>query len=120
MKLMPTILILVHVCVLVCCRATQLDRFDLSTESPKYYCRKNSECPTMFTCDSNNECVCRNERFDGITCDNRHMTSWVIICYCVTYDEKSLSTFAGHCFYNCRNQHSNESNRLIITAQLPK
>ena len=65
------------------------------------YCSNNSTCPTWFTCNSDNRCMCENSENDGIICDNVELVSAVLVCYCVTYDRESGSTFVGLCFYNC-------------------
>ena len=85
----------------------------------KHYCRNNSDCPTWFICDSNSECSCGSGHSDAVACDNRQLISAVIDCYCVTYDNKSQSTFAGLCFYNCVNGNLLKKNGLATTP-LPK
>ena len=84
----------------------------------KHYCRNNSDCPTWFICDPN-ECSCGSECPDAVACDNRQLISAVIDCYCVTYDNKSQSTFAGLCFYNCENGNLLKKNDLVTTP-LPR
>ena len=65
------------------------------------HCSNNSECPTWFICNSTNACQCGNEHDGIIVCNDKRLTSAVLICYCVTHDKVSKSTFLGSCFYNC-------------------
>ena len=66
-------------------------------------CSHDSECPTWFTCNSSNKCQCGNKQDDAIACDDKLLSSAVLDCYCVTYDNESRSTYLGLCFYNCDN-----------------
>ena len=75
-------------------------------------CREDNECPTWFTCVSN-ECLCGNQGSDAVVCDTHRQTSAVLDCHCVTYDKENQSTFAGLCFYNCENHHSKKKNDLV-------
>ena len=87
----------------------------------KHYSRNNSERPTRFISDSNNEFSCRNGNSDAIVCDNQRHFSAVLDCHCVTYYKESQSTFARLCFYNCENPHSKKRNNFhVVTMPLPK
>ena len=66
-------------------------------------CSHDSECPTWFTCNSSSTCQCGNKQDHAIACDDKLQSSAVLDCYCVTYDNKSRSTYLGLCFYNCGN-----------------
>ena len=66
-------------------------------------CSHDSECPTWFTCNSSSMCQCGNKQDHAIACDDKLQSSAVLECYCVTYDNKSRSTYLGLCFYNCDN-----------------
>lgn len=72
------------------------------------HCSNESACPTWFTCNSDDRCVCENSENNGIVCDNVERVSALLVCYCVTYDKESGSTFVGSCFYNC--EHVNTAN----------
>ena len=64
-------------------------------------CSDNSECPTWFVCNSTNVCQCGNEHYQVIVCDEKSYSSAVLVCYCVTYDGESRSTYLGMCPYSC-------------------
>ena len=82
------------------------------------FCSNNSTCPTWFICDSNNKCQCGNEHHKKVVCDVDNLSSAVLDCNCVTYDENTGSTFLGACFYNCEN--SNKNNEEPLYKKLPK
>ena len=63
-------------------------------------CSHNSECPTWFTCNSSSICQCGNGHNSAVACDEESLSSAVLDCYCVTYDEESKFTYLGSCFYN--------------------
>ena len=73
------------------------------------HCSNNSECPTWFVCNSSNYCQCGNDYNYAVTCDNKHLTSAVLDCYCVSYDTQSRYTYLGSCFYNCDHQSVSRS-----------
>ena len=89
------------------------------TDSKQNHCRNESECPTWFTCDSNNKCVCGNRHSGAVVCDDQRLISAVLDCHCVTYDKESRSTSTGICFYNCENHHS-QKKKDTVTTPLPK
>ena len=64
-------------------------------------CSDDSMCPTWFTCTTNKSCHCGNEHKGEIMCEKDHHTSYVLDCYCVTYDDETRSTYVGACYYNC-------------------
>ena len=72
------------------------------------HCSNKHACPTWFTCNLDNKCRCQNSENDGIICDNEKLLSALLVCYCVTYDEESASTYTGPCFFNC--EHFNAIN----------
>ena len=77
-------------------------------------------CPTWFTCNSENRCECRDTAEGMIVCDNNNYISAIRICYCVTYDTFTNSTFAGACFYNCYFKHNSiKIHRNVIFKELP-
>ena len=76
------------------------------------HCSNDSTCPTWFTCNSDNKCQCENSANDGIICDNDKLLSAQLVCYCVTYNEESRSTYVGSCFYNCENFNATIKNDL--------
>ena len=82
-------------------------------------CREDSDCPTWFTCDQSNKCLCGIQGSEAVVCDTHRQISAAFDCHCVTYDKESQSTFAGLCFYNCENHHSKNKNDLV-TMPLPK
>ena len=65
------------------------------------HCSHDRECPTWFTCNSSSMCQCGKKQDHAIACDDKLQSSAVLDCYCVTYDNKSGSTYLGLCFYNC-------------------
>ena len=86
-------------------------------------CTSVQSCPTWFTCNpQNNNCECGIKSEDGaIVCDNDKLISAVRICYCVTYDVHTNSTFVGPCFYNCKfHSKSTERNRNVVYQKLPR
>ena len=74
----------------------------LMLDSQDKHCH-NRQCPTWFICNSYNACECGNDHNLAIACDSKTMTSAVLDCHCVTYDNHRTSTFLGSCFYNCEN-----------------
>ena len=70
------------------------------SENRNNHCNNDSTCPTWFTCNSDDRCECKNSDNDGIMCNNERLFSALLVCYCVTYDEESGSTYAGPCFYH--------------------
>ena len=66
-------------------------------------CSDDSMCPTWFTCTSQKQCHCGNRPKGEIMCEKGHYSSYVLDCYCVTYDDDTQSTYLGSCFYNCHN-----------------
>ena len=75
-------------------------------------CSDNNMCPTWFVCNSQNYCQCGNGQSNIIICDDKTLTSAVLGCNCVTYDNETGSTFAGKCVYNCENHHSQSDGHL--------
>ena len=73
------------------------------SESKQNHCNNESICPTWFTCNLDDRCECKNSDNDGIMCNNEKLFSALSVCYCVTYDEESGSTYTGPCFYHCEN-----------------
>ena len=67
------------------------------------HCSYDSECPTWFTCNLSSMCQCGSKQDHAIACDDKLQSSAVLDCQCVTYDNKSGSTYLGLCFYNCNN-----------------
>ena len=65
-------------------------------------CSNDSTCPTWFICNAKEKCECDKTMTDAVLCDNENIMSAVLDCHCVTYDAESGSTFAGSCFYNCK------------------
>ncbi len=63
----------------------------------------NAQHGTLI-CNSTNACQCGNEYDRTIICDDEVLSSSVLNCYCVKYDEDSRSTYLGLCFYNCNNK----------------
>ena len=72
-------------------------------------CSNESVCPTWFTCASDNRCQCENSEDNGIICDNEKQLSALSLCYCVTYDKDTGSTYTGKCFYNCKHFEINDT-----------
>ena len=99
-------------------RTNNLDIIEQSS-SRKIQCSNDSACPTWFTCNSQNHCECKNGYYDKIVCSNKKQISAVLICNCVTYDEKNNATFVGACFYNCEFYHKDKGNNDIYNV-LPK
>ena len=76
-------------------------------------CSQDSSCPTWFICNSQGKCQCGSVSNDIIACDDNLKLSAVLDCHCVTYDNGSRSTYAGTCFYNCENHHTEKKGDLI-------
>ena len=74
--------------------------------SQRAHCSNNSECPTWYICNSTNACQCGNDYDQTIVCNDEDISSAVLDCYCVTYDQDSRSTYLGLCFYNCNGRHT--------------
>ena len=72
----------------------------------KRNCSNSNTCPTWFICNSQKNCQCESGEGNIVVCDDKTLTSAVLDCNCVTYENKTGSTFAGKCFYNCENHHS--------------
>ena len=80
------------------------------------HCTHDSECPTWFTCNSSSMCQCGDMQNHAVACGEKLLMSAVLNCYCVTYDNKSRSTFLGLCFYNCDNHKKSG----VVYQQLPR
>ena len=91
---------------------------ELKNKSERY-CSNDRICPTWFICDVHNNCECGKSHMNIIACLEKTLTSVVLDCNCVTYDNDTRSTFAGACFYNCENHHSKRKNDLVYYT-LPK
>ena len=63
--------------------------------------RQNISCPPCFICATTGKCKCGPDLMDDIRCREETMTSAVLNCHCVTYDELNTKTFVGFCIYNC-------------------
>jgi len=46
-------------------------------------------------------CACGNRLRDIVHCDDRFNDLYVLICYCMYFNEEDDSTIVGHCFYTC-------------------
>ncbi len=96
----------------------------LTKSKHSHYCSNESTCPTWFTCNLDGRCQCKHSDNDGIICDNERLFSALLICYCVTYDEESGSTYTGSCFYNCEffNDINTDDKRAVydLLPQNPK
>ena len=93
----------------------------LNTSKSTKNCSDHSTCPTWFICGTDKTCQCGNRHGGTITCDNKQITTAVLDCNCVTYDETSLSTFVGSCFYNCVNLKNHNDfvyHRLPVKPEL--
>ena len=82
------------------------------------HCSNDSTCPTWFICNSEKKCQCGKGHTGAIVCNNKSLTSAVLVCHCLTYDGESGSTFVGSCFYNCENYDSEKID--LVYHQLPK
>ena len=99
-------------------KSNRHDVIELSN-SKSTQCSNDSTCPTWFTCNSQNHCECGNGHHGVIVCNNKNEISSVLICHCVTFDEKSNSSFVGSCFYNCEFRKKDKENNDIYN-HLPK
>ncbi len=114
MKGLNTMLLLLTLPVLVMAESGQWTPYQTTSATSQLsnirhaHCNNNSKCPTWFNCNSDNRCQCENSDNNGILCNNEKLLSALLVCYCVTYDEKSHSIFVGPCFYNC--EHFNATN----------
>ena len=83
------------------------------------HCINDSSCPTWFICNSQNSCQCGVHHNYVVACDAKRKVSAILDTYCVTYDQKSGSTYLGQCFYSSLN--GNISNKLdSVYSQLPR
>ena len=55
----------------------------------------SSQCPTWYICNSYDTFECGNGHNLAITCDSKTVTSAVLDCHCVTYNNHSISTLLG-------------------------
>ena len=83
-----------------------------------HICSNNSTCPTWCMCNNNNKCQCGNEHGKTVVCEVDKLSSAVLDCNCVTYDEDTGSTFFGLCFYNSLNLNKKHNEQLY--TELPK
>ncbi len=74
-------------------------------------CSNDRICPTWYFCDEK-QCKCNESHNYAVKCDNKHLRSAVLNCYCVTYDDKTNSTYVGSCYYNCVNNNKAVYSRL--------
>ena len=82
-------------------------------------CSNESKCPTWFFCNSEKNCQCEDS--DGIKCDNEKHVSAILVCYCVTYDNDTGSTYTGQCFYNCEHFNATIKNDVrYVYHYLPR
>ena len=86
--------------------------------SSQNHCSINSVCPTWFICNDDKRCQCGHGHNNAIVCDEKKLTSAVLDCHCVTYDEDTNTTSLGACFYNCENYNSIK-NRDVVYHKLP-
>ena len=66
-------------------------------------CSTDGSCPTWYIYDEQNQCKCGGDHDSRVVCDDVSLHSAVLNCNCVTYDDKTNSTFVGSCYYNCMN-----------------
>ena len=114
-------LILLLTLVVVSSSQTKSKPYNITEQasSKSIQCSNDSTCPTWFTCNTQNDCECKNGQYDMITCNNKKHTAAVLICHCVTYDANSSLTFAGSCFYNCEFRNKDKGNNDVYNI-LPK
>ena len=85
-----------------------------------FHCINDSSCPTWFICNSHNSCECGDEHNYAVVCDAGKKESAVLDAYCVTYDRKKMSTYLGHCFYNCQNGNLKNIKLDYVYSRLPR
>ena len=84
-------------------------------------CSSDRTCPTWFLCDVNEKtCKCGKYYNGAIACDSERLTSAVLDCHCVTYDQDTESTHLGSCFYNCFHYSIFTGQRDKIYITLPQ
>ena len=94
------VFILMLMIAAVSSQLNQCDHQSIAREDTQ--CTNDSTCPTWFTCNSQKKhCQCASRDDGTVVCDERKLLSAVLNCHCVTYDQKTGSTFVGSCFYNC-------------------
>ena len=70
---------------------------------PQDQCGEDKLCPLGFFC-SERSCVCAKEYpFDYVKCNGTNLLA--LDCICVTFDNKTNSTFVGGCVYSCDVSH---------------
>ena len=94
--------IVVLISMVLTVSSSQLTCGRRETDINKTHCSNDSTCPTWFTCNTENNCECDKRQTDAVVCDNDKIMSALLERNCVTYDAKTRSTFAGSCFYNCK------------------
>ena len=100
------------------------NRFNGDTQSSitkQTNCSTDSMCPTWFTCESDRSCKCENSSNDAVVCDNAKQISAFLDCHCVTYDEKTRSTYVGACFFTCEHlRDANKNDSHAVYHYLPR
>ena len=64
-------------------------------------CSTDGACPTWYICDEQKQCKCGGDHSNRVVCDDENLCSAELNCNCVTYDDKTNSTFVGSYYYNC-------------------
>ncbi len=84
-----------------------LSDFTFNAES---VCKGNeSRCPPWSYCDElDGTCKCLNSSNDVFKCDSVKNSSYILSCYCATYDAVTDITVVGVCLYNCDFMGKNE------------
>ena len=72
-------------------------------QTRNYSCSERNSCPPWFICNDKRDgnCECGPSLQNAIKCSQKSLTSAVVNCYCVTFNETNAKTYAGKCFYNC-------------------
>ena len=116
------VLLLCSLVVLVCTHATAESVKNRHSRSQCSSIESSVSCPTWFVCDpENGSCECGDQHNYAVVCDEERLISAVMDCHCVTFDNKTGSTYLGACFYNCEghNRGTVDSNYKTL-PQMPE
>ena len=102
---------------------------NFTVESNNYTCYEDNSCPTWFYCNTEtNRCQCGEGYNRMIACNEATGRAAVSNCHCVTYDNITMETQFGSCYYNCENTahktlydrvyHPLPTNPIQLTAKI--
>ena len=80
--------------------------------------RENISCPTWMNSNAaESDCYCGDDLNGKVLCDQQSKITYLLNCYCMSFDWSRNISIVGPCIYNCRNLLSHEAENTSIVSK---